>query len=321
MLKIGLKKRRNDYLSYMLVGIFVILLALFIFLAISVKKNHYINKDIFNDQNVNNVTEENIVENIPRKIKNISEKKTAASSRKLILAQNINKNSIFQNIPILMYHYVEDAPATTTLKGIYLDPIIFENQLQDIQSGKFETVFVSEIARSIINKNPLSDKSIALTFDDGYEDFYTTIFPLLKKYKIKATVYVIINALDKKGYLTKEQVRELSRSEFVEIGSHTYNHLDLNNLNKRRASSEIVDSKKALENISGKPVFTFCYPYGHFQEYDVKLASAAGYLGSVTTRSGINHSQNNIQTMTRLRPGVRKGQKFLNWLNSFYVKN
>ena len=228
--------------------------------------------------------------------------------------------SYSQNVPILMYHYIETAPVTSTLKGLYLDSKIFANQLQEIKKNKYKSVFVSELAKSLISKKPLASNSLVLTFDDGYEDFYTEAYPLLKKYEVKATVYIIINALDKPGYLTKDQVRELAASKFVEIGSHTFNHLDLKNLNNRKAGFEIVSSKKVLEGISGKAVLSFCYPYGRYNDYDTKLAQAAGYLASLSTSAGVKHSILDIQTLTRLRPDSRSGPEFSMWLK-FFSKN
>lgn len=245
----------------------------------------------------------------------------------LVLANYANasvfnlKSSFSRNVPILMYHYIETAPASSTMKGLYLDPAIFKSQLNEIKKEKYNSVFVSELANSLISKKSLPNNSLALTFDDGYEDFYTIVYPLLKKCKIKATVYVIINALDKPGYLTKEQLKELAGNEYVEIGSHTFNHLDLMTLNKYKAEFEIVKSKKYLETITNKPVLSFCYPYGRYNNYDVKLASRAGYLASVTTKTGTIHYQSGIQTLTRLRTGAEDGQKFLNWLKSFYKRN
>jgi len=223
-----------------------------------------------------------------------------------------------QNVPILMYHYIEVAPATSTLKGLYLNPKIFANQLQEIKNNKYKSAFVSELAKSLISKKPLASSSLVLTFDDGYEDFYTEAYPLLKKYEIKATVYIIINALDKPGYLTKDQVRELAASKFIEIGSHTFNHLDLKTLNNRKAGFEIVNSKKALENISGKQILSFCYPYGHYNDYDIKLAQEAGYLASLTTNAGFKHSILDIHTLTRLRPDSRRGSEFSKWLKMLF---
>lgn len=290
---------------------------------IELKQKDLLNKQIYHSNVINNLYSK------PELNKKVDSKNTlsnyASSSKELTisLAPNAASSSIlgyYQAVPILMYHYIENAPARTKMAGLYLDPKIFESQISEINKEKINSVFVSEFAKTLILKKTLSSRSVILTFDDGYEDFYSIVYPLLKKYKVKATVYVIINALDKPGYLTKEQVRELANSEYVEIGSHTFNHLNLKNLNEKKAIFEIVNSKRALENISGKAILSFCYPFGLYQDFDIKLASSAGYLASVSTHSGFLHSQREIQTLTRLRPGERSGTEFKKWLLIFYRK-
>ncbi len=222
-----------------------------------------------------------------------------------------------ETIPILMYHYIEVAPASSTLKGLYLDPKIFDSQLEELQKNNYQTLFVSDVAESINNKNTIGDKNIVLTFDDGYEDFYTQAFPILKKYKTKATLYVIINALGTKGYLTREQVKELADSGLVEIGSHTFNHPDLRSLKNKDVKFEIEISKKILESITGKTIFSFAYPFGLYKPEFFKLASEAPYLTAVSVIPGTRQGESNNWILRRIRPNDRQGQVFINWLGEW----
>lgn len=222
-----------------------------------------------------------------------------------------------ETIPILMYHYIEVAPASSTLKGLYLDPKVFASQLEELNKNNYQTLFVSEAAINIENKNALSDKNVVLTFDDGYEDFYTQAFPLIKKYNVKTTLYIIINALGTKGYLTRAQVRELADSGLVEIGSHTFNHPDLRNLKNKDVKFEIESSKKILETITGKTVLTFCYPFGLYKPEFFKLTSEAQYLTAVSTIPGTRQGEDNIWILRRIRPNDRSGQVFINWLKEW----
>jgi len=222
--------------------------------------------------------------------------------------------SFIETLPILMYHYIETPSATTTMKGLYLEPNIFENQLQTLEKNNYKTLFMSEAAKDIRTGHKLDKKNIVLTFDDGYEDFYTEAFPLLKKYNMKGTVYVIINGLDKKGYLTKAQVKEMAASGVVEIGSHTFNHPDLRILKKKDAKFEIQASKKILEQISGKPIYTFAYPFGYYKPEFFSELSEAGYEAAVTVKPGSKQSFNEIWLLTRLRPDNREGEVFINWI-------
>jgi peptidoglycan/xylan/chitin deacetylase (PgdA/CDA1 family) len=223
-----------------------------------------------------------------------------------------------ETVPVLMYHYVSLPPATTTLPGLYIKPEIFEQQLQEIKNNHYPTFFASELTSSLRNKNALPSHSLVLTFDDGYEDFYSHAFPLLKKYQIKGTVYVIINALDKPGYLTRLQVKELAQSGLVEIGSHTFNHPDLRTKKLKDAAFEIQNSRSVLKKLCGQAIQTFAYPYGYFNDSVLRLVSAAGYSGAFTVKPGSEHSTDSLFTLKRLRPDNRVGESFISWLKQWF---
>ncbi len=219
-----------------------------------------------------------------------------------------------EKVPVLMYHYIESAPKETALAGLYLEPDIFASQLAEIKKNDYHSIFVSELADSLRQNKRLARCSLALTFDDGYEDFYQNAFPLLKKYQIKSTIYIIVNALDKPGYLTKSQLKEIAASGLVEIGSHTFNHPDLRSKKIKDAIFEIKDSRAVLARISGQPVLTFAYPYGYFKPEDLDIVSST-YLGAVSVHPGSNESRSNLWLIRRLRPGDRSGAVFAHWLS------
>jgi len=220
-------------------------------------------------------------------------------------------------VPILMYHYVETPKPTEPLKNLYVSPATFESQLQEIRRGLYNPVFVSEVAASLKNRRPLPKYSLALSFDDGYGDFYANAWPLLKKFKIKATLYVIINKLDKPGYLTRAQLKELAASDLIEIGAHTFNHPDLRKLKAKDEAFEIIKSKKILEQLIRKPVPTFAYPFGYYNEGALKDVASAGYLGAVSVNPGARQNSDNLRLLNRLRPNERTGQVFGRWLNDW----
>ena len=159
---------------------------------------------------------------------------------------------------------------------------------------------------------------MALTFDDGYQDFYTNAFPLLKKYKMKATLYIIINKLDKPGYLTKAELKELAESGLVEIGSHTFNHPDLRALKAKNAKFEIASSKIELEKRLGQLIPTFAYPFGYYAGEQLAIVKAIGYEAAVSVNPGSRHSTQDLFALKRIRPGSRGGSEFVKWLFSWY---
>jgi peptidoglycan/xylan/chitin deacetylase (PgdA/CDA1 family) len=230
--------------------------------------------------------------------------------------QNANSSKLSAGeirVPILMYHYIE-IPGSTTLPWLYNKPDVFESQLKTLSNDCYQSAFVSEVADAIDGSKPLPPKSIAITFDDGYEDMYTNAFPLLKKYGMKGTMYIIVNALDKPGYLTQEQVKEMSDSGYVEIAAHTMNHPDLTKKNWEVAHYEIAGSKITLEKIIGKPVTDFAYPYGFFTAIDEGICLQAGYHSCASTYPGQVQTFSNRFSLYRLRPGYRVGSSLVNWL-------
>lgn len=109
--------------------------------------------------------------------------------------------------------------------------------------------------------------------DDGYEDNYTNLFPLLKKYNAKATIFVVTDTIGTPNHLTEAEIREMSESGLVEFGSHTQSHPRLSMLDDAALAQELEDSRARLEEICGKPVLTLAYPYSDFDQHVIQAAS------------------------------------------------
>ncbi|MBQ1504133.1 MAG: polysaccharide deacetylase family protein [Oscillospiraceae bacterium] len=158
-------------------------------------------------------------------------------------------------VPVLMYHAVSDA--IWGVPELFVSPSRLESQLQAMQEKGFTAVTFEDLDRIDEIENP-----VMLTFDDGYEDNYTELFPLLQKYNMKATIFMIADAVGSNRYLTREQIREMSDSGLVSIQSHTLTHAYLNTLSEDELIREHRDSMLALARITGKQPFALCYPAG-----------------------------------------------------------
>lgn len=104
----------------------------------------------------------------------------------------------------------------------------------------------------------------ALTIDDVPENFYHNAYPLLKEAGIQFTLFVNVLLLGKEEFITREQLVEMSKNELCTIGSHGVGHGEFALLNKEQALRDLQDSKRELEQIIGKPVEMFAYPYGSY---------------------------------------------------------
>lgn len=209
-------------------------------------------------------------------------------------------------IPIIMYHYVEYVKDDGDLirKKLDIVPSLFEGHLQALRKANYETYFVKDIPDILNGSIHYSTQSAVLTFDDGYEDFYTDVFPLLKKYHMRATIYVIYDYIGRKGFLNEEQIRTLSESDLIEIGSHTLDHIYLKQAPKNYADTQIIESKKKFEERFGIKIYTFAYPYGAFNNDNIESVQKAGYTAAVSVISGEMQSKENLFYMSRIRPGL-----------------
>jgi peptidoglycan/xylan/chitin deacetylase (PgdA/CDA1 family) len=208
-----------------------------------------------------------------------------------------------------MYHYVENVkdPLDTTRKMLNINPVVFEYQLKTIKDSGYTTYYVKEVAEALNGYRKLQEKSIVLTFDDGYEDFYTYALPLLQKYRVKATYYVINNLIGKKGYITETQLKEIRDSGLVEIGAHTMNHVYLKGMSKEAQRREILESKEGLEKMLGIRVSTFAYPFGAFDDNAISVVKEGLFSAAVSVIPGNVHSQNERYFLYRIRAGGFQG--------------
>jgi peptidoglycan/xylan/chitin deacetylase (PgdA/CDA1 family) len=222
-------------------------------------------------------------------------------------------------IPIIMYHYVEYIKDVEDLikKRLDINPDLFEGQLKALKEASYKTYFVREIPDILEGKIEYSSRSAVLTFDDGYKDFYTVVFPLLKKYQMKATIYVIANFIGKPGFMNEKEIKEVLDSGLVELGSHTLDHLYLKLIPQTVARKQIFESKKVLEEKFKVKVETFAYPYGAFSKKTVDLVKEAGYKAAVSVIPSMIQSEENLFYLSRVRPGIFTPKTMIKVIESY----
>lgn len=223
--------------------------------------------------------------------------------------------------PILMYHYIQVNPnpqGDPSRDKLLVTPTNFEAQLQYLKENGWTTISLDELVEGLKNPGKLPEKPIILTFDDGYLDFYTTAAPLLAKYNMKGAVYVLSQG-SKRGpgfYMTDEQIKELSTSPLITIASHTQTHTYLKGRSEPTQRREIIESKKELEALIGKPVEHFAYPYGAFDETSLRLVKEAGYKSATSTIISTKNNLSNLHTLRR----VRMGNLSISWFTAQLAK-
>lgn len=210
-------------------------------------------------------------------------------------------------IPILMYHGIREG---FNNKQCYFEtntaPKIFAAHMKYLHDNGYRTVTMSE---TLGIGDP---KCVAITFDDGYQDFYNTALPILSHYQMSATLFVVSHfghrastSSKSHPYMTWKQIREVS-SLGIEIGSHTVSHLRLWTLGPSAIEYELACSKAATEQNTGRPVLSFSHPFAfprHRVEYVRRLCSTllkCGYQTGVTTIIGTATAAHNPYLLPRL---------------------
>jgi peptidoglycan/xylan/chitin deacetylase (PgdA/CDA1 family) len=216
-------------------------------------------------------------------------------------------------IPILMYHRVPEVDRCSKHPYYCTNTAVetFARQIRFLYENGYRTVNVTEAFRRV-QTNVKAQKLVAITFDDGYGDFYRNVFPILNRYGYSATMFLptaFIADFPKqfKGEdcLTWSQVREL-RKAGMEFGSHSVNHPQLRDVGPKELQREIHDSKRQIEDKLGAPVVTFSYPYA-FPEADPEfvkklqtLLCESGYRSGVSTIIGRVRQSDNPFFLKRL---------------------
>jgi peptidoglycan/xylan/chitin deacetylase (PgdA/CDA1 family) len=203
-----------------------------------------------------------------------------------------------------MYHSISDDKESISHPYYHINTTsaVFAEHMRFLSENDYSVINLHELVNCFDTNNKLTKKFAVITFDDGYRDFYTNAFPILQKYHFPATVFLPTdfignekNKLRGKDHLTWDQISELSDSG-GSFGSHTVSHPQLHDLVRDEIEHELRDSKKSIEDKTGKPVTSFSYPFAFPEEDKVfrgelrNILEKNGYTSGVTTvigRAGI----------------------------------
>lgn len=213
---------------------------------------------------------------------------------------NIFFPAISEKGSILMYHSVGINNKFSTVT-----PHNFERQLKFLKQHNYRVISLSEMVNKK-QKNESLKSCISLTFDDGYLDFYTNVFPLLKKYNFPAALFVTTgfigkNMKTKQGQefpiVSEAQIQEMHKSGYVEIFPHTKTHPKLNDIFYEDACNEIHDSQMEIERLIHEEANIFAYPFGiSTPEIISYLSKNRKWCAAVTVKQGlIDTNTDNMQ--------------------------
>jgi peptidoglycan/xylan/chitin deacetylase (PgdA/CDA1 family) len=151
--------------------------------------------------------------------------------------------------------------------------------MHQIESG-FSPLAFETLSEIIIEKRK-HDRTFMVTFDDIYESVYRSAYPFLRENNIPFIIFVSTELIDKPKYITTNQLLELSSDPLCTVGSHGCRHVMFRYLQEQEVAEELKNSKNYLENLTGKKVDCFAFPYGRIVECsprNIRQLSHSDYL-------------------------------------------
>lgn len=221
-------------------------------------------------------------------------------------------------VPVLMYHNVDQNWRESKLS---VSPQSFRRQMEFLVRNKYNIVSLHKLKQLQSCNKPIPRKTVAITFDDGYENNYTNAFGVLKEYNIPAAIFVVLNKIGRSGYLTWPQVEEMTKNN-IEIGSHTLSECYLPDIkDEAQLKREIYDSRRMLKERIPEAGDFIAYCSGGFNENIRQIVIDAGYDGACATNPGKNYPDDDIYAIKRMRISRTADNLFVFWIQAtgFYT--
>lgn len=230
-------------------------------------------------------------------------------------------------IPILMYHYIyPKSELGSGAPSLYVSTEAFERQMWFLKTFGYRIISMDEYYEIKTGKRKPRGKEVLITFDDGHRSYLERALPILERYQLKSTNFLIWRHLIKEmeDYINLSEAKELTGHPLVALESHTITHPNLTKVSLLRARDEITQSKDYLEKALKKEIKYFCYPEGSFNPDLMRLIQEAGYrLAFRTSLKFYRPYPETLYSVTRIKIS-HKYNLFVFWLFisglDFYAK-
>lgn len=191
-------------------------------------------------------------------------------------------------VPILLYHYIagNPNPKDRARDSLSVPPDKFEDQMQYLSQNGYTPITLDTLYGIYNGQTSAPAKPVILTFDDGYIDFYTNAFPILRRFNFHAVSFIPTGLVGGSYYMNWEQIKEIQESGLVTFEGHSVSHANLAGLSYAAALKQLIDSKNVLQAQTGYPVNFVAYPYGVSNKTVWAAAQKAGYVGGLGTWYG-----------------------------------
>ena len=225
----------------------------------------------------------------------------------LVFQNNLNSSPNIEDIDdfgliSLMYHRFEENKYPST--NIRIED--FKKHIKILQENNIQFINPKNFEKEI--KNNKKQRKILLTIDDGFSSFYQNAWPLLKKEKIPFILFVSTREVGAFNYMTWDQIREISKEDFVEIGNHSHSHEYLVDESKDLILDDIKKSISIFKKQLGKNSDFFSYPFGEYSLEFKKLIKSLGFKYAFGQHSGVIDETKDFYELPRFPINEKYGE-------------
>lgn len=219
-----------------------------------------------------------------------------------------------KQVPILCYHRLREwKPNQSASTKVYIVPVAyFKEQIKMLADSGYHSITPDDYYAYLTTGKELPSKPVMFTFDDTIEEHYTVAATELEKYGFKGVFFLMTVSIGRPGYLTKEQVKDLSDRGHV-IASHTYDHHNVRQFAGDDWDNQMVKPKTKLESIIGKPVDYFAYPFGEWKPEAIPELQKRGYKAAFQL-AGKRDSTGPLYTIRRMIVPAWDGNTLNKWM-------
>jgi peptidoglycan/xylan/chitin deacetylase (PgdA/CDA1 family) len=220
-----------------------------------------------------------------------------------------------KQVPILCYHQIRDwKPTDSKVSREYIvPPAAFAAQMRMLADSGYHTISPDQLYAYLISGARLPSKPILLSFDDTDLDQYTVAYPEMKKYGFKGMFFIMTVSLGKAHYMSREQVHSLS-SDGNTIGSHTWDHHNVKKYEGTDWITQLDKPTKQLEQITGKSIRYFAYPFGLWNTAAFPELKKRGFVAAFQ----LNEKPDPVDPLYSIRriivPGTWNGSVLHRWI-------
>lgn len=219
------------------------------------------------------------------------------------------------DIPIFVYHDIVDK--MTGEDYMQTTKENFEKQILGLRKIGYQFIRYDDLIAYSKGEKKINEKSILITFDDGWRGNYEILFPIIKKYNIPIAINIVDNNIGTEGALTWEQIKEMSDSGLVDIFTHSRYHKDANTVPTDQYVQDILYAHNHIEKKLGKKVTkVFTYPYGIKGEEKIEALKKEGFVQNLTDNKINKSKELDLSRLHREYPLNDSVEKIL--LKTFY---